>query len=248
MQDEKMRLNHMEDIKKRGLKTGCGVSKFLTPAEIQMIQMQYQKDVDIALQFHGGFSNAERQVAVMLQPDWGSFIPEEHIAAIAFTYRKQDALSHRDILGAILASGLSRDMVGDILCMEGKSIVICLASIAAFILSAVDRIARVGVKAELISLAHICEKPENLREVTDTVASFRLDCIISAAFRISRGDAAAYIRAGKVQLSHAVCLETNQLVKIHEIFSLRGFGRGKLLQIGGTSRKNRSFITIGIYE
>ena len=89
---------------------------------------------------------------------------------------------------------------------------------------------------------------ENYIDVkTDTVASLRLDAVLSAAFGLSRTKAAELIAAGRVDLGDSPCLKPAKDLVEGAVFSVRGFGRAKLLEIGGKSRKGRVFIKIGLY-
>ena len=88
---------------------------------------------------------------------------------------------------------------------------------------------------------------EELTIKTDTVASLRLDAVLSSAFGISRTKAAELILAGRARLNHQICEKTDKEVGENVLLSIRGMGRAKLLEVGGVSKKGRSFIKIGIY-
>jgi len=105
----------------------------------------------------------------------------------------------------------------------------------------------VGLDVSAIGLDEIPAREEELTIKTDTVASLRLDTVLSAAFGMSRAKAAELIAAGRVSLNHQVCLRTDKEVVEDSLLSVRGLGRAKLMEIGGVSRKGRSFIKIGVY-
>ena len=54
-------------------------------------------------------------------------------------------LSHRDILGSLMALGIKRETVGDILIEEGRAVVFVCGDVKEYILNQVEKIGRVGV-------------------------------------------------------------------------------------------------------
>jgi RNA-binding protein YlmH len=66
-------------------------------------------------------------------------------------------------------------------------------------------------------------------------------------FGISRGLAASYIEQVRVQLSHKLCEDASKGVGVGDIVSVRGLGRGKLVESGGQSKKGRTWVKLGMY-
>jgi RNA-binding protein YlmH len=84
-------------------------------------------------------------------------------------------------------------------------------------------------------------------ERTDTVASLRLDAILATAFGLSRGKAVELIEANRVSLDHQPCTQPSKTLKEGAVLSVRGIGRAKLLEVGGVSKKGRTFVRVGRY-
>ncbi len=240
-------LRHMEDLVRRAQKTGVSHSKFLTEAEAAAVQEAYTHRTDVCLQWEGGCKNAERTVAVFLEPNWGQYEQEEIVSALALQYRKQDTLQHRDILGAALALGLERDVLGDILVQEECSYLICLASMADYLEQELNKAARVGIKTQLVPLQKLPVVEKELTESRVTVASLRLDAIIAAALNWPRTKAAACIAAGDVQVNHSECTNAAKMLEKNCLVSVRKQGRFRLLEADGFSRKGRQWIVLGFY-
>ena len=85
-------------------------------------------------------------------------------------------------------------------------------------------------------------------EIKDTVASVRLDSILSSGFRISRNTAAEYIGAGKAAVEGLICEKPDKSILEGAKISLRGYGKIKLSQIGHTTKKGRISVIIHRYE
>ena len=246
MEQKDYLIGHMEDLADKAVKTGSSASRFLTPAEVRRVSGSF-KHKRIKLLFDGGYDNAERVRAVFLNPDWGEYGRAGVVAALKIEYRKQDALGHRDILGALMALGIERDMVGDIVSEENSATLVCLPEMSRFIIENLTKAGRVGITVSEISLDEIPAVQEELSIKTDTVASLRLDAVLSAAFGLSRSKATELIAAGRVNLDHLPCVQPTEELVEGALISVRGLGRAKLLEVGGVSKKGRTFVRIGLY-
>lgn len=240
-------LTHMKDLTLKAQRDGMAHSKFLTAREALAVGDAYKNRHDILLRLDGGFAEAERRVAVFTQPDWGAYAPEEVLSGLRLVYRAQDTVGHRDILGAILGLGLSREVLGDIVVEPGCAWAVCLTSIADYIARELNKAGRVGITSERITLAELPQGAVSLRERQATVASLRLDAVVAAAFQWSRTDACEAIRAGRVHLAHQECLDVAKTVRGGDIISVRGKGRVKLLEVNELSRKGRQRIALGFF-
>lgn len=186
----------------------------------------------------GGHGDPERVVFGAF-PDFME--PEEAafpIAAVTARFRRCDSLSHRDFLGALLAQGIERETLGDILVEEGRCVFFVRSEMADFILSQVKKIGRVGV-----SLAPGMEMPlpaaGRFEDFSAVVASARLDCIVAAAAGTSREKAAELIRAGMVMLNHTEAGSVSAPVAQGDRLSVRGKGRYLLDRLGPVTKKGR---------
>jgi len=237
----------MSDLASRAVKTGFTASKFLTPAESQSIAEHFSRRRDASLTIDGGFEGAERTRAVFTNPDWGGYERTDLFAALRVAQRPQVTLGHRDILGALMALGIERDTIGDIIVDEAAAAFVCLPELGGYIMENFTKAGRVGLEVSAIGLDELPVRTEELTIKTNTVASPRLDAVLSSAFDMPREKAAGLIAAGRVSLDHQVCLRADKEVAEGALLSVRGLGRARLLEIGGLSRKGRSFIKFGIY-
>jgi len=239
-------IGYMEDLADKAAKTGCAASRFLTPAEARRVTEHF-KFKRVKLLFDGGYDNAERVRVVFLNLEWGEYDRENLLAALKIEYRPQDSLGHRDVLGALMALGIERDTIGDIVSEENSATLICTPEMSKFIIENLVKAGRVGIKISEISLNELPARQEELLIKTDTVASLRLDAVLSAAFGLSRAKAAELIAAGRVSLDHMPCEQPTKELIEGALLSVRGLGRAKLLEVGGVSRKGRIFVRIGLY-
>lgn len=200
----------------------------------------------------GGYNEAERKILCFC----GNYMIDDpndiefpisclHIKPINPKF--SDKLSHRDILGAILNLGIDRSKIGDIIFDNNEAYLFCIGSIYSFIISELSRVKHTVVSASLIDNRDFVYKP-NLKPVTGTVTSIRLDSILSIAFSGSRSSLSGLIAGGKVFVNSKNILSNSYLLKENDVVSVRGYG--KFIYAGETNRtkKGRLSVKILLYE
>ena len=221
---------------------------FLSPREQELVRFLFgQQD---GLFFFGGYEDAERQMLIYL-PDY----MESHslqdfdspICCIRATFYSGDHLSHRDFLGALMGAGINRECVGEICPTEGSCDFFVTREIAPYILQEVTSIGRAKVTLKEISLREVCIPSAPSVEIRDTVASLRLDSVISSGFRISRSTAAQLITAGKAAIDGLPTEKPDRAVSQGAKISLRGYGKILLTSVSGPTKKGRISVVIDRY-
>lgn len=195
--------------------------------------------------FFGGYDTAQRKALGTFAPYSEPESTEFPIKAFTFSYRKADHLTHRDFLGSLMSLGIERDTVGDIIVSEGRAVVFVCDSVASSV-GAVDKVGRVGVKVgEGFELADI--PVQEYRDLSGTVASLRLDSVLSLALRISREKAANLIRTTGADVNYITVYSPNTRLSGGDVFSVRGYGKFRLDDEGTATKKDRIFITVKMY-
>ena len=240
-------LKRADDLAARCEKTGSVThTVFLTPAE-QYALRSFRPRGDCRMVFSGGVDGAERQCAFFL-PDWmeeDAFDPSETIRCIRITAHF-GAPGHRDYLGALLGMGVGREWIGDILIQDSVAHMLCIRSVEAHLLG-IEKVGRCGVKTAEIALENVPVPERKVKEMSFTVQSPRLDAVLSGLFHLSRTQAAERIRAGDASLNYAECLRPDAEIRPGDIVSLRGYGKAEIKDLGGQSRKGRTYLTGEVY-
>lgn len=193
---------------------------------------------------YGGYSGAERNVLGIL-PDWCTE-PIFPITAITFTYRTCDSLSHRDFLGVLMALGITRETVGDILVEPGRAVAFVLNDIAKFIFAEISKIGNVGVT---LTQGYTEPLPQlgKKQSFVVTVASMRLDCVVASLCGISRKEAVQTISDGCVSVN-SVCLEKATInVVAGSKISIKKKGRFEITACDEHSKKGRVILKYDKY-
>lgn len=203
------------------------------------------------LSLYGGYEDAQRKMYVYL-PDYleDSFLrsPESPIICMRAVFYKDEHPNHRDFLGALTGSGITRESVGDILVSENSCDFFVTEEIAEYLLQNFDKAGRTSLQLSKISPEEVLLPEQNFSEIKDTVASVRLDSIIASGFRISRTIAAECILAGKAAIDGLPCEKPDKALTEESKISVRGLGKLKLAQIGHITKKGRISVTIYRYE
>ena len=89
-------------------------------------------------------------------------------------------------------------------------------------------------------------EPE-VKEIKDTLASLRLDSVISSGFRIGRSLASQYVTQGKAAIDGLPCEKPDKTLSEGAKVSVRGLGKIKLVSVNGRTKKDRISVTIHRY-
>ena len=194
--------------------------------------------------FYGGYPEAERCILSVSPVYYAAEEADYPLCAVAFRYRAQKQLTHRDVLGTLMSIGIRRDAVGDILCGEGLSVVFLRNDVSRYVCEQIDRIGGEGVKTipDYDGELPLSVEYESIRE---TVASPRLDSIVKALIHCSREKAAELIRVGSVSVDHRPVESVSAIVSENATVSVRGHGRYIIYQIGPETKKGRLTLLAG---
>jgi RNA-binding protein YlmH len=223
-------------------------SCFLSPRELEMTRLLFGEPE--GLYRFGGYAEAERQMLVFL-PEYldgeALFYDDSPVVCLRAVYYEGDSLTHRDFLGALMGAGVARETVGDICVGKGYCDFFVTDEMAPYLLQNFLSAGRTKVHLQSIPLDQVSVPQPEVKEIKDTVASVRLDSIISSGFRIGRSLAAQYITAGKAAIDGLPCEKPDKTVSEGCKISVRGLGKLKLATIGGQTKKGRISVVIHRY-
>ena len=221
---------------------------FLSPRELEMARFLFGDEPGLCS--FGGYEEAERKMLVYL-PDYleeeSLYEDDSPLVCLRASFFEEDSLSHRDFLGALMGAGIARETVGDICVGKGSCDFFVTTEIAPYILQNFLSAGRTRVHISQISLRDAQIPEPEVKEIKDTVASLRLDSIVSSGFRIGRSLAAQYICAGKAAIDGLPCEKPDKPVVEGMKISIRGLGKIKLNAVNGRTKKDRISVVIHRY-
>lgn len=219
-------------------------SRFLEPSQLDAARAAAHR-AGVQVAFWGGFEDAERAVAAFYDGDAPE--PADYpVRPLRIEWNAKFASpGHRDLLGAAMGLGIERETMGDIAMGEyrGKPCA-CLfahADMADYIAASLEAAGRAALKASVADEAPALLPPEG-QTLRLTVQQERLDAVLAAACRLSRGEAQKLIAAGLVKLNHAVNTHADAHLSEGDLISARGHGRVRVDAFEGESRRGRRVV------
>lgn len=194
----------------------------------------------------GGFLEAER-VMLGFSMDYMELTDKNFpITPIKLTFPNQFSkfLKHSDFLGSVLGLGIDRGKVGDIILMDTTAVLFANSDISDFIMDNLKKVGNTSVKIET------CENVEELyaripvEEERITISSLRIDNVVSGAFNMSRSKAAELLDKEKVFINWICALNSSKNVSEGDIVTIRGYGRIKIKEILGMTKKDKYLLQI----
>lgn len=198
--------------------------------------------------FYGGTEGCGR-VMLGVFPDGEEADPGQFpIAALRVSPKgKTTTLTHRDYLGALMSLQIKRETIGDILPEEDGAVIFVNEDIAEFIRLNLAEIGRCSVKVEECA-GEITARTQEFDEITGTVPSLRLDCVVALVMRKSRSIAVRAIESGLVRLNYVETENAAKQLSGGDVISIRGLGKFILTDEIRTTKKERNLITVQHYR
>lgn len=258
MIDDELLLSHARDLKQRCADRGMLThTSFLDLHQRTVLsRMEREQNADVATFYCGGYPDAERTVAVFVPRFYGiedldAYFKENPADnPLCLLRLEKDAfssLSHRDYLGALMGLSVKRETLGDILVDDKGAFLVCLQSIRQYLLDNLFSAGRATLTVTQASFDLLGARQQNVKDFFVSVPSMRLDCVVAAAFRLSRSKAEQAIKSGLVFVNAVQTDKTDKRTETGDVLVLRGKGKCKLLEQTGESKKGRLHLTIRQY-
>ncbi len=186
--------------------------------------------------------NCERNV-IILHGRYNDPDPKDYVKSLSF-HLEDSKINHRDVLGAILSLGVTREKLGDILFTEDKAIIFLRNTIANFVLINLNKIGNKNVELFEIQDFDFSEVKKDHIKKNMVLSSLRLDTICSGIMNVSRNKARDKILKGDVKLNHIECKKAHEIIENNSIISIKGYGRFKYIESLGRTKKDNYIVEI----
>lgn len=250
------RLSDLRECAQRGI---FSVSSFFSPGEIARINrwIASERASDVCRVF-GGYAYAERarvyclpdymageDVTVDLRRVLSDFGEEDPTVILRIEGSGFRTLSHRDYMGSVLALGIERGTVGDIL-TDGDfcAYVFCDVHVASYICDNLKKVSSDSVKVSTVSLPDGDFGQRRYNTLHETVNSPRLDAIVACVCDLSREAAKRTVMSGMCELDYEPVDEPDLQLCEGSVFSVRGHGKYRIGSFDGENRRGRLRVTI----
>ena len=216
-------------------------TEFMNPFEIKNAMDIINSESDLKYHSDGGYEGAERSVMTIFPfyMEYEDIEPPIKFVQIDGNFKFR-SVSHKDYLGSILGLGIKREKIGDILIHEEFCQVVVSSDICDYIVMNLTKVATNSVKVKEIKREELKTSEKKYKDISFTVSSDRLDCVISGIYNISRQESLKYINAERVHVNYEKITSASNAVSSGDLISVRGKGRSEVIEIDGETRKGRT--------
>ncbi|NMA95230.1 MAG: hypothetical protein GX974_04235 [Clostridiales bacterium] len=225
-------------------------TKFYNLAEQHHIENMLRGMDEIKYNRLGGYEKAERCIfaiyPILLEYDLYYLEP---IKVVKINWNDDYYnIGHRDILGAILGLGIEREVLGDIIVNKNNAYVFVIDNMIRYISENLSQVGSAFVSTECLGISDIQIKVVPPKIIASVVPSLRLDCIISAGFKMSRTKSTNLIREGRVLLNWNPCHKPGRAIDPGDVITIRGMGRIRFIDTVRITQRDNLYIEIEIYK
>ncbi len=238
------KIGHMISVlNKSGLTQFFG---FLSEEDLDLVSAYLAKR-KINFESFGGIENAERTFLSIYE----EYPPEKYeypISVLKIELAKNaKEQSHRNYLGSILALGIDRRVIGDII-VEGNAAYISVNyDFVNFLKTELTKISNESCIISEVENTSLIERKTEFKEITISVASNRLDAIVSELTNLSRDNAKNLIIKGLVSVNGEEVLSPVKEIKPDSKIAVRKYGKFIFVAEQGNTKSGRLRLTFKKY-
>ena len=196
----------------------------------------------------GGYELAERKLILFIPDEEYQYdLPYDTIRIEPVSARYSEKLTHRDFLGSIMGLSINREKFGDVIVDDGSALFFCVKSVTDYVLNNLTQVRNTIVKTYITDDIDRNYEPA-YKEITGSVASVRLDSVISLGFGLSRNHVIPYIEGGKTSVNGKII--TTNAYSLHEgdIVTVLSLGKMRFMRSASETRKGRTVVVIHKYQ
>lgn len=243
-------LNHIRDLAKRCYQTNMYTfTDFLALGDLSDFLDASREFNYVAFTIWGGNEACERKMIRFGSEEQLGYIEEFPIVALEIKpvmEKFSDDLNHRDFLGSLMNLGIERDTLGDLFVKDNKAVLFCEERMADYIKDNLIKIKHTQVTVKTITDIDNLTVSEK-KEMSVSVASERIDGVISHVYNLSRNESAMMFQTGKVFLNGRLMENESRKLTPGDVVSVRGHGKFEFCELGGVSRKGKQYIKVKLY-
>lgn len=222
------------------------LTNFLNPRQIFILESVMGQFEDLNYQTYGGYKGSEQQRVFIYPPYYEPNEKDFELVLFEINYPSKFAeLSHGQILGSIMATGISRSNLGDIITDGQRWQFVFDQKMSTFIKLNLEKIGNIHINLEEKSFNERIDSISEWEVEEVIVASMRIDVFLARALNISRNRAKQLIENQKIKNNWVQVDRPDLEVEEHDILSIRGYGRLQIQQQIRTTKKDNLVVKIG---
>ena len=189
-------MENVNNYIKRVLKQDYVLTKFLD--DTSSSELRKIKTHEFKVFFYGGYNEAERTRAILVSSDYiNPSFDEFEIRVLEITLSSNiRPVTHRHVLGTLMAQGIKRETLGDIIINDNKVYVFVVSEMVNFIINNIFEINQIGVSIKEIEISDEVIK-KGLVQVN------HIECL-NSSYSIKINDLISIRHFGRVQIKEIV--------------------------------------------
>lgn len=222
MIEQRFYRGYILDMISAARKRGFAYTGFLSGEECAEADLLLRNEKDLSFSLYGGYTDADRRVLCIYTdapPAWPISLMKVTV------HGKNVSLSHRDVLGSIMALAVERRVIGDIICAGNNASVFILRNMGAFFS---QNLVRIGGYTCDTCICDEWEEPQYERDFLDidcVITSNRIDCYVAQLANISRSGSLGLIKNGAVLLNGRTVVSADTKLRAGDKLTIRGKGK-----------------------
>ncbi len=253
--EEKLLIAKLTDkIKECKTKNRIVNTEFLNMYQKNIVRKELNRLKEKNYIFFGGYEDASSEVLVVYSQKFTTEIVKESIKNIIKAIRVKlpkeliGKYEHKNYLSAVMAQGLGRERIGDIIVYSDEAYILVLNENAEYLKNSLQNLTRFKKSTiDVINYEYIKMKPQEFKYFNIKVSSNRIDAIVAEIVRTSRNKAEEYIDNKRVSINYKEELKYTKAIKENDIIVIRGKGKFIILNIGNKNEKGRLTIELKKY-
>lgn len=195
------------------------------------------------IESNGIFDGAERRM-ISFNNSYGTSFPMKLLKLESTS--KFNQLAHKDFLGGILATGIKRNKIGDLLVKDNVCYVPVHEDIEKFLVLNINKIGNCSCNIKVLEEYDLLPQITFKEEVI-LVSSLRIDNIVSKLANVSRTKAQVMVDQGSVMLDYVGIRDKSYELKENERVTIKSVGKFIIGTIVGFSKSGKLKINIKKY-
>lgn len=159
---------------------------------------------------------------------------------------KFNNIGHRDYLGALMALGIKREKIGDLIISNEVCYFPVCEDLTEYIITNLSSVGKCPCCVTLADKDLEIELENNFILCNVNVTSMRIDGIVAKLCNISRATAQAEIKSGKVLFDYEIC-KIDKIVSSDVLITIRGFGKYKVIENVGFTKSGKFKVSVKKY-
>ena len=156
-------------------------------------------------------------------------------------------LRHQDILGTLYSLGIEDYLFGDIIIHNNHYYFYTFKKMQFFFETELKRIKNTNIELIERDIQLLNNFEPNFEEITIINSSLRIDSIIAKIIQTNRDTVKDLIKDKKIILNYEMLTQNDKKLNINDTFSIRKYGKFRLKEIVGNTKKENLIIQIQKY-